>query len=221
MRSRQSSPGSGRTGEHRRIAAGFRQAAWSFTARNRRLMTFLALFLGGALAGMLLFLTVYPSLTDSLRAMLSPKPAAAGAGIVRMLISACFSPLILLLILFLTGLSVCGAPAAVAVPFFYGMGLGLSESYFYAAGGRHGIAHTALAVLPPALIAAFALLMASAETLRMSLALGGQLLPGSAEQGGLWPAFRLYLARFTVSAGLIFLSGVVEVLLKMLLPTFL
>ena len=50
------------------------------------------------------------------------------------LLSSCLSPLILLGLLFLVGLSACGAPVILLVPLFYGLGLGMTEAYYYSTG---------------------------------------------------------------------------------------
>ena len=118
-----------------------------------------------------------------------------------------------LLALFLAGLSTYGAPVTVLVPIFFGLGVGLTEAYYYGA-GRPGILFVALLVVPRTLIAATALLMGCSESLRMSLLLSGQLLP-NAHCGGLWLDFRLYCVRFLVFFGLAFAAGVVDVCLRL------
>ncbi len=187
-----------------------------FAGQNRRLLLFLLLFLGGALAGSLLFVSARELLAGSLAPLLTLRPIEGGfAGCMQLLSSSCFLPGVLLLLLFVSGLSACGVPVAVAVPFFFGMGLGLTEAYYYAVGSG-GVAFVALLLLPHSLLAALALLMGCAESMRLSLLFSGQLLPGSARCGGLWQDFKLYLARFVICVGLVFLSGVVDVGLKLL-----
>lgn len=187
-----------------------------FAAQNRRLLLFLLLFLGGTLSGSLLFVSAHTVLAGSLSPLLSLHPIEGGfTGCMQLLSSSCFLPGVLLLVLFISGLSACGVPVAIVVPFFFGMGLGLTEAYYYAIGSG-GVAFVALLILPHSLLAALALLMGCAESMRLSLLFSGQLLPGSAHCGGLWQDFKLYLARFVVCIGLVFLSGVVDVGLKLL-----
>lgn len=108
-------------------------------------------------------------------------PAIQGGfqGGISVLFSSCFLTFVLLLALFLAGLSTYGAPVTALVPIFFGLGAGLTEAYYYGA-GRPGILFVALLVVPRVLIAATALLMGCSESLRMSLLLSGQLLPNAA-----------------------------------------
>ena len=176
-----------------------------FFEQNRRLLIFLAVFLAGVLGAYL---------EHELSLMLDI-PAIQGGfqGGMSVLFSSCFLTFVLLLALFLAGLSTYGAPVTVLVPIFFGLGVGLTEAYYYGA-GRPGILFVALLVVPRTLIAATALLMGCSESLRMSLLLSGQLLP-NAHCGGLWLDFRLYCVRFLVFFGLAFAAGVVDVCLRL------
>ena len=185
-----------------------------FFEQNRRLLIFLAVFLAGVLGGVLIFTVSHASMEHELSLMLDI-PAIQGGfqGGMSVLFSSCFLTFVLLLALFLAGLSTYGAPVTVLVPIFFGLGVGLTEAYYYGA-GRPGILFVALLVVPRTLIAATALLMGCSESLRMSLLLSGQLLP-NAHCGGLWLDFRLYCVRFLVFFGLAFASGVVDVCLRL------
>lgn len=186
-----------------------------FLTENRRLLSFLGLFFIGVLGGVLVFTTSHGVLSKELSVMLDIPAVTQGfQGGISGLFSSCFSTVVLLLLLFLAGMSACGAPVAVLVPIFYGLGLGLTEAYYYGAGGR-GVLFTALLVVPHSLIAAAALLMGCSESLRLSLLLSGQLLPTSAHCGGLWQDFRLYCVRFLIFFGLAFGAGVVDVCLRL------
>lgn len=192
-----------------------------FFIGNRRLLLFLALLLGGCLVGVLLHNSFRQTLPESLTALLRVQTVSDGLrGGVACMASSCFQTFCLLAILFLSGLSACGAPITFAVPLFWGVGLGMTEAYYYACGGA-GVLLVAVLVLPHSLLKAAALLMGCAESLRMSLLLSGQLLPKSAHCGGLWQDFRLYALRFAVLLIPLAVSGVLDVLMRVfVLPLF-
>ncbi|MDD6237277.1 MAG: hypothetical protein PUB00_07850 [Clostridiales bacterium] len=190
------------------------QSALHFLAANSRLLVFLLLFLSGTFLGSMIFAASHEALIKDLSVILEVQAITGGfKGGVGALFSSCLSTILLLAVLFLSGLSACGAPVTAIVPFFFGLGLGLTEAYYYGIGGA-GIAFVALLVIPHALMAAIALLMGCAETLRMSLLLSNQLLPTSAHCGNLWPDFKLYCARFLIFIGIAFGAGVLDVCLR-------
>ena len=174
----------------------------AFLAENRRLLVFLVLFLCGVAGGCLVFLAAHDMLTGDLALILRVRPVEKGlAGAAAALL------------LFLCGLSACGAPVTALVPLFFGLGVGLTEAYYYGIGGA-GILFTALFVIPHNLLAAAALLMGCSESLRMTLLLSGQLLP-SVHCGGLWQDFKLYCVRFAMFLGVMLASGVVDVTMRL------
>ena len=186
-----------------------------FLTDNRRLFPFAGLFLGGVVIGVAIYLSALPNMTVADR-LLALTPIEDGPrGWLAALWSSCFSTLLLLAALYLLGLWACGAPFVLLVPVFYGLGLGMTEAYYYAQGAG-GVATAALQVMPAGLLTAAILAMAGAESLRLSMRLSRQLLPGE-EDEGLWPMFRLYSLRyllFVLAAALV--SGV-DVLLRSLL----
>ena len=106
-----------------------------FFEQNRRLLIFLAVFLAGVLGGVLIFTVSHASMEHELSLMLDI-PAIQGGfqGGMSVLFSSCFLTFVLLLALFLAGLSTYGAPVTVLVPIFFGLGVGLTEAYYYGAG---------------------------------------------------------------------------------------
>lgn len=193
----------------------WRRDLWHFLVHNQRLLLLLGLFLGGVEIGCLLFRAAYAPLSDALRALLTPTvPKAGFSGLFHLMTVSCFPTVILLLALFLAGLSACGAPVALVIPLFFGMGLGLSEAFYFAQGGW-GVGYVALLVLPHTLLAVVALLMGCAESIRMSALLCRQMLPRQGGCGGLWPSFKLYLARFLLCFGLAFIAGALDTVLRL------
>lgn len=192
----------------------WRQNLRRFLSQNQRLLWLLGIFLSGAALGCLVFRAACQPLAEVLKPLLTPSAPPPGlSGLLRGVSNACFSTASLLAVLFLAGLSVCGAPVALAVPLFFGMGIGVSEAYYFAQ-GAWGVGYAALLLLPPALPSAAALLMACAESMRMSVLLCRQVLPRQGSCGGLWPHFRLYLARFLICAAILFVAGVLDAALK-------
>ena len=140
-----------------------------FIAGNRRLLLLFWLLLIGCIGGILLYRFGQDGLSDSLTELLRVRRVTGGVqgGFVQWL-SSCFQGLVLLLLLFISGLSACGAPVALAVPLFFGFGLGMTESLYYADGGS-GVLLVALIVLPHSLLEAATLLIGCAESLWLSL----------------------------------------------------
>lgn len=187
----------------------------AFLQKNRRLLAFLFLFFLGIGGGVWVFSFSSPAMGHELGRILEI-PAVTGGfrGGISVLFSSCFSTVVLLLILFLSGLSACGAPVTALVPLFFGLGTGLTEAYYYS-GGKAGIFTVAILVIPHTVVAVASLVMGCAESLRMSLLISGQLLPSSANCGGLWQDFRLYGLRFLLFIGLAFGAGVLDVLMRL------
>ena len=209
----------------RRTTTRRRRAVTDFLADNRRLFPFVGLFLAGVILGVAVYVTAGSRITDDWGALLTCRGISGGLRTgLRALWSSCFSTFLLLGVLCLLGLWSCGAPFVLLVPVFQGLGLGLTEAYYYSLGGR-GVAAVAAVIMPHGLLTAAVLAMAGAESLRLCTSLSRQLLPpaaepsadsGSAPAGGLWNTFRLYCLRYLLfvlgAAG----AGLTEVLLRTL-----
>ncbi len=186
---------------------------WQFVVQNRRMLLFLLLPLIGCIGGILL----YPTIQPEWAALLPIKPITGGvAGAFAGWWTACFQPLCLMAVLFVCGLSALGAPIVVAVPVFWGIGLGLCEAH-YAALGASGWLVLAFVLLPSAVMELVALLMAASEALRMSLLVAVQLLPRSPRCGGLFEDFRLYGVRFLLLLALVLGAGALDVIVRLVL----
>lgn len=196
-------------------------ASWSeFLAANRIMVLFSLIFLMGELIGVIMFGLSGPPVLRELSTILELRAVDGGLrGAVSMLFSSCFSALLLLTVLFLCGLSACGAPFAAVVPLFFGMGLGMTEA-FYCAHGIKGFITSSLLIVPHYVVAATALIFGSMESIRMSLLLSRQLLPGGG-MGGLWQDFKLYFVRFLVFMCLAFASGILDICMRILFGSLL
>ena len=196
-----------------------RKEATAFVTENRRLFPFVALFLLGVLIGVLMYVAADRPAEEwaaLLRVSVAPQGFQGG---LAALWSSVLSVVVLLGGLFLFGLWPCGAPFILFVPLFYGLGLGLTEAYYYSLGGQ-GVAAVALVVMPHGLLCAAVLVTAAVESLRLSTRLSRQLLP-SAACGGLWSVFRLYCLRFLLFLAAAVFVGLLDVLFQMVFGRFL
>ena len=123
--------------------------------------------------------------------------------------------MVLLGVLFLLGLWACGIPFILLVPLFHGVGLGLTEAYYYRL-GMSGVAVVATVVMPVGLLSAVVLIAACAESVQLSASLSRRLLSHS-EGEGLYSRFRLYGLRFLLFLGVAIIVALIEVLLRRLI----
>ena len=107
-------------------------------------------------------------------------------------------PTVLLGVLFLAGLTAFGVPFALAVPPFFGLGIGSTAAAYYATGWR-GVWTMTVLLLPRAVCCAACLTAGAVASVRMSVRLCRQLTPGGG-MGGVWPAYRQYRRRFLLLA---------------------
>lgn len=184
-----------------------------FISDNRRLLLFLLLPLIGCVCGLLLYGTVRNA--DWAGLLTIGRVPANVSGVFSQFWSSCFQPILLLALLFVSGLSACGIPAALVVPVFWGIGLGLTEAY-YCATGFGGVAVVAAVLLPHSVMEAVALLMGASECFRMSVRFAASLLPRSAHCGGLWQEFRLYAVRFLLLILLLLGAGALDVGMRLI-----
>jgi len=192
----------------RRTTTRRRREMKTFYSENRRLFPFAGLFLAGVAVGVAVYLVARPT-QATLDGLLALTPVTGGAaGWLRALWGSCFSTILLL--------AACGAPFVLLVPLFHGLGLGLTEAYYYAKGWP-GVGAVLTLVMPVGLLTAVVLAMAGAESLRLSTRLSRQLLPGLAADGGLWGGFRLYSLRFLLFLAAAVAVGGMDVLLRALL----
>lgn len=176
-----------------------------FIADNRRLFPFVGLFATGTASGVAIYTAARGAIPADLLA-LSP----INGGWWQALGSSCFSTVLLLAALFLFGLWGCGAPFILAVPLFHGLGLGLTEAYYYSRGWS-GVA-IAAAVMPVGLLTAMVLTAAGAQSLRMSIGLCHHLLGGDGEDPR--REFRLYCLRFLLFLAAALVVSLIDILIR-------
>ncbi len=181
--------------------------------KQRRLLLPLCLLLLGFVCGCIVFCNYGQTESVFLGRILSLDPPQEGVrGMLSALYNSCFLPVLLLGVLFFCGLSACGVPFILLVPLFFGLGLGMTESYYYST-GWHGVWLAVIVVLPSALIKITALLLGVMEGVRMSLCISGTLMQKNTV-GGLYRDFRLFLLRFGLFLLLIIAGGIIDTLLR-------
>lgn len=192
-----------------------RRQTRAFVRDNRRLFPFAVAFLIGVLIGVLTYVSAAREPAEWEGLLRLSAVDTGWHGWLTALFGSVFSSVVLLCALFLLGLWPCGAPFVMLVPLFYGLGLGLTEAYYYSL-GLGGVLTVLLAVMPHGLLTAAVLVMAGAQSLRLSTQLCRQLLP-DAPCGGMWTAFRLYCLRFLLFLLAAVFVGLLDVLIRMLL----
>ncbi len=178
-----------------------------FVADNRRLFPFAGLFAAGAAAGVAVYVAADGNIPIDL---LSLAPVPHG-GWLHALGSSCFATVLLLSALFLFGLWGCGAPFILTVPLFHGLGLGLTEAYYYSR-GLSGVATAAAAVIPVGLLTAALLAAAGAQSLRMSVGLCRHLLGDEGQDPR--RDFRLYCLRFLLFLAAALVVSLIDILIR-------
>ena len=183
-----------------------------FLGTNSRLFLFLTLLLAGVVAGCL----YAPHLPAQYRPLLtlleqnnggfSGFSGALFAFLRHSLVTLCAVGLLML-----SGMSLCGVPVTLAVPPLYG---GIWGLFLATTLESRGTVALALAV-PEALLGVWTVLIACAESLRLSLRLTALVMPGS-QKSGLWRDFRLFFLRFLLCFSLALLSSAVGTTLAVL-----
>lgn len=192
-----------------------------FISENRRLFPLVGLFLLGVVIGVAVYVAVGKSVTADWGNLLKVTGLSGGLhASLGALWSACFSSACFLAVLFLLGLWSCGAPFVLIVEVIHGIGLGLTQAYYYAMGAK-GVAAVAAIIMPNGLLTAAVLIMAGTESMRLSMSLSRQLLPAASgdqtESGALWPSFRLYCLRYLLFLLAAIAVGLLDVLMRVLL----
>lgn len=184
-----------------------------FFQTHRTLVIFTVVFLLGLGIGVHVFgrFGTVPGLFES------HEVTAVDGGVgeaVRFIFSSAFSGWLLLLCLYVMGLSPCGVPAAAIVSLFYGMGVGLSLAQQYAEGFT-GVLFSAVLIVPRSVLCVAALLIGCCETVRMSTLVGRQFFRSEAHSG-MAADFRLYSLRFLILFGLVLVSAVADFVLRLI-----
>ena len=119
------------------------------------------------------------------------------------------------LLAFLSGMFIFGAPVAVSIALFKGLGYGLYSGYLYAAHGLQGVSFCALILVPSGLISSLAVLVACKEAYTFST----KLLGVFRETPIRWQPreeMRRYALQFGLVLALVFVSALVDSVMTLL-----
>ncbi len=125
--------------------------------------------------------------------------------------SSAFEVYMLIIGLFLLGLTPYGIPLIFLMPLSFGFAMGATECFYYETAGLKAVAIT---FLPCMIISSIAIMIACAQAFRMSRLFSCQLLPYSAHCGGMWQDFKMYIFRYLFCLFLAFAAAIVNVLLQ-------
>ncbi len=185
----------------------------AFVQMHRRLLLLLGLLLFGFVLGCILYSHYGQGESAFFSTLFQVQEREAGLrGALKGLYNSCFQSVVLLFILFVSGVSACGLPLILGVPAFFGLGFGTCAAYYYSIGWR-GVWQVFL-LLPSMIIKAIAILSAAAEGYRMTVKLSGVLVTGRTVVGSLQREFKLYILRFFIFLLLSVGGGIVEILLR-------
>ncbi|MGN0661426.1 MAG: stage II sporulation protein M [Oscillospiraceae bacterium] len=158
---------------------------------------FMAATLFGVLLGTVLVWILNDSQQTSLKAITQGfVESRANQGFLEIASSSFFSAAVYLIIAFFLGFCAISQPISLLLPFFKGMGLGLSMAQIYLEYGFSGIYICLASILPNALIVIFAVILAARESIRLSnVFLHSAMRGSSGEERGL---VKNYLLKFTI-----------------------
>lgn len=177
-----------------------------FCRENGQLLFLVSLVLIGAVVGAVIYGFLPNDDREVFVQMISSGTAPSDflGGCIAVL-SSMFYGLLLLILLFLLGLTAYGCPLIVLVVLFFGVCVGVAECHAYVFGGFWSMLCT---VLLPTAVTGIAVVIAAGQALRMSCLFSRQLLPSHAHCGGLWQDFKKYLVQYLICL-LIALSGAI------------
>lgn len=161
------------------------------------LIALIICFLAGVLCGTLLWI-YYPPLSETealTDILLQYSTLRKGTDIAKIFISSFSGTAAVIAVCFFCGTSYLASPLLAVIPFFKGAGYGLAFAYLYSQSG--GVKTVIVYLLLPAVLSAFAVILASAEGIRMSRSVFGAMY-GYPEKKSI--SFGIYILRFILSA---------------------
>ncbi len=135
--------------------------------------------------------------------------------IVVTFLSSLGSSSLLLFILCLLGFSAIGQPAALFIPIFRGLGLGMSMAQMYASYSAKGVLFCCILILPQAAVSTVGLILGTRESIRFSNVFFRYFRPEkySPPESGL---LKMYLVKFTVLFGFMICSALIDAIFTFL-----
>lgn len=125
-------------------------------------------------------------------------------------LSSSFRSVVLLMLLFLCGLTAFGWPLILLILVLFGFQVGVTNCSVYT---DSGFITLALTEVLPLIFTFIGMVIASREALRMSSIFAGQLLPSSAHCGSIWNDFKRYLSVFLISTLATVVASIVKTII--------
>ena len=185
--------------------------------RNSSLLALLCLLIAGAILGVCVFRALDEPEQRLVSEFLYKSPQSIdwhNAGVT--ITASCIRHALILIVLFLFGLTAFGCPLILCAVLLCGFRIGVILSISYLS---NGIWYMIAAVYPPILLVGIATLLAARRSLQMSCVYSCQLLPYGAHCGGLWSEFKHYLLSYVICFGLTISASFAECLLQILIST--
>lgn len=184
-----------------------------FIHGNGQLLLMLLMILAGAFLGTIVYGglkgTEHEVFSSFLSELTLPSDLMAGC---KAVLSSAFGLCVILVLLFLFGMTAFGCPLIFVMVFVFGFWLGIDQSHAYIHGGYAAVIIT---VLSHMLVACISVLRGAQQALHMSCVFSRQLLPSGAHCGGMWQDFKKYLVSFLICMILALSSGIVQVLSRL------
>lgn len=164
---------------------------------NQKLIMLTLIFICGLFVGALTVKNTNAVFGESLKSLVENYYTARnGQSVLHSFLSAFGSECIFLLIAMLFGVCIIGEPILWLLPFVKGLGLGIISGYLYQAYTLQGLTYFSVYVLPAAVLASAALLLACKESILMTRDIAKILLKGESHSSA--EMFKLYILRYTV-----------------------
>lgn len=118
-------------------------------------------------------------------------------GFISVFLNSLGSALLLLISVFISGISAVGVPVSFAALIYKGLGFGMICGYLYAVFGSSGLLFSAVIIIPYAFVSSVALILACRESFGLSIRIFSQLLP-EAKYIKLWGDLKTFCKRYAV-----------------------
>lgn len=176
-------------------------------------------FTGAALFGVLLGTVLVWILNSSQQESLASitqgfVEGRKGKAFLEIASSSFFSAAVYLITAFFLGFCAIGQPVSLLLPFFKGLGLGLSMAKIYLVYGISGVGICTAMILPNALVVILAVILASRESIRLSNIFFNAVRRGASSEDA--DVLKSYFLKFTVLILLALAGAVADGLLSLL-----
>ncbi len=120
-------------------------------------------------------------------------------------------PFVLVLLCMLIGFGAIFQPAAILVPFFRGLGIGITLAEINSVYMYKGFALSLIMIVPYTVVSAVIIISAARESVLMSSGIGRKIF--SADKGGTFIDFKLYFIKFLILIAVLAASSLIDSLL--------